>query len=60
MDTPKRSKLEVATDKVVSTLAKLNPDDLDLIAKALWKKKPRTAEHLLQALENADPKKDPV
>jgi len=30
------------------------------VSEALWKKKPRTAEHLLQALENADPKKDPV
>ncbi len=53
--TAKRTKLEKATDTVIGTLKRLNPDDLDEVAKVFWAKAPRTATTFLSALEESRP-----
>ena len=48
--TTRDEKLAATFDKVISILARLNPDDLDAFVNAIRAKKPRTAAHLHDAL----------
>ena len=52
---PKRSRVEVRSDRAISALAELNPDELDQFVHIFWNKKPRTARLVLEALQRPIP-----